>query len=83
MKPPTVTTSASTGVPSAVTTLLSKRATRPVSVISRCISNQSCSSSTIDGSDFALASLARNSSRSGKRDVVSELKTTLETSPAT
>ena len=52
-------------MPSGVTILALKRATRPLSVISRCSSNQKRSRSGIDGSDLACDSLTMKSSRSG------------------
>ncbi len=56
---------------------------RPCAVISRCISNHSRSSSVIEGSVFALASVRRNSSRSGYCALMIDCSITLAVSPAT
>ena len=77
------TTSASVGVPSASMIVVLKRATRPLSVISRCISNQSCSSSLIDGSDFVLPRLGEELVAPGYCALIIESYTTREPSPAT
>ena len=77
------TTSASCGLPSASTIVAWKRTTCPLSVISRWISNQSRSSSAIDGSSLALPSPVKNASRPGNCALVSELYMIAEPSPAT
>ena len=60
-------------MPSAPTIVVSKRATWPLSVISRWISNQSRSSSASDGSFLDLPRAVKNSSRFGNWALISEL----------
>ena len=83
LKAPARTTLASTASPWGVTIFALYLTTLPVSVISRCSSNQKRSRSGIDGSDFACASFVTNSSRSGYCALMSELCTTEEKSFAT